>query len=701
MRLCAVIYKIYHYNLVMYFKNKLVQLTPLLMLLFICQAALGSSGKVIKLRGKVVAAFTQKNIKKKTLAKGSILNGNVLLTSADKSFAKVKLDDGSIIFIGPNSKLAISQTNSKKPTFIELLRGKMRAVVNKNASLKKGYDHKLYIQTRSASIGVRGTDFYLSYNDNNHITSNITLKGDVSMYKKTDEEIHESIREEFDGRKVIRFGQKNHVNTTDDQLKHRYTKSIKKGKFSGSFPSYEKPLEPVHISIDQLNALTSSDSMGTGVRGKILTGKFNEINKNQKILKRNNYLIPGPYKNTISKNDPKKDVNSFSRVRPGGHVDLTSGIYISPPEDSAFNKKTGLYDMPEALGGIDSNSGEYIPPDGVELDPIKGFVASDKNYSDRNITNNLIKLTNLTGGVSDKLHDVVKIFKQITRSDLYAQLNYNYTTKVMENYYGENREITDAPSMVWDAKGFYGLQLFHNQRYLWYFKSALTAHYHERSLPEVKRNNTYTGNAGIEFHRKHTLNNKKARLMVDILYTSSYMDYRKRNLFDFYTKDTGLRLSEKFQFNRFNESELYYLIKAFQGHEDPNHGNIHHVGFTHRFIFGNNYDFMFGYDYNQRREKMVADHYTIRNGFFKAIRKDIIFRTDLSIEYSFQKHNSKNNIRFDQATYYKIQLELNKRLGDFWKLNGVYQYERQRASGEVTPSSFIKQTWGGGLVMVF
>ena len=34
--------------------------------------------------------------------------------------------------------------------------------------------------------------------------------------------------------------------------------------------------------------------------------------------------------------------------------------------------------------------------------------------------------------------------KEITRSDLYAQLNYNYTTKVMENYYGENREITDA-----------------------------------------------------------------------------------------------------------------------------------------------------------------------------------------------------------------------------------------------------------------
>jgi hypothetical protein len=656
-----------------------------------------SSGRVIKMRGKVYAAYPRKPGKKQVLKKGSILKGNVLLISKAKSFAKVKFKDGSIVFIGPGSKLAISQKNVHKPTFIELLRGKMRAVVNKNSPPKKGFEYKMYIQTRSASIGVRGTDFYLGYNDKNHITSNITLRGDVSMYKKSDEEIHESIREEFDGRQVIRFGQNKHLQNTDDHLQHRYTKSIKQGRFSGSFPSYEKPLEPVHISIQQLNALTTSDSMGTGPRGNIR--KRNT--KSKKFSSRNSYLVPKPYNKPISRGDSKEDISQYSGAKPGGHVDLASGIYISPPSESKKNKKTGLYDMPDDLGGIDPNSGEYIPPDGVILDPIKGFIASEKDYGDRDIKKNLKKLTKLSGGITDKLQGVVKIFKEITRSDLYAQLNYNYTTKVMENYYGEHREITDAPSMLWDAKGFYGFQLYHNKRYLWYAKGALSALYHERTLPEVKRNNTYTGNIGFELHRKHTLNNKKARFVADLVFTTSYMDYRKRNLFDFYTENTGLRLSEKFQFNRYNLSELYYQIKAFQGYEDPNHGNIHHVGFTHRFIFGNNYDLMFGYDYNQRREKMVPDHYTIRNGFFKAIRKDLIFRTDLSLEYSFQHHNSKNNIRFDDATYYKIQLELNKRLGEFWKLNGTYQYERQRATGEVVRSSFIKQTWGGGLVMVF
>ncbi|MBT7609016.1 MAG: FecR domain-containing protein [Bacteriovoracaceae bacterium] len=635
--------------------------------------------------------------KKQILRKGTIIKGNVLLKSGKKSFAKVKFKDGSIVFIGPKSKLAISQINVRKPTFIELLRGKMRAIVNKNSPLKKGYNHKMYVQTRSASIGVRGTDFYLTYNDKNHITSNITLSGDVSMYKKTDQLIHESIREEFDGRQVIRFGQDKHIQNTDDHLQHRYTKSIKRGRFSGSFPSYDKPLAPIHISLQQLNALSSNDNMGTGARGNIIKGKFKARAQSSK----NSYLIPKPYHKAIASDDSKENIDQYLGARPGGHVDLKTGLYISPPTESKINEATGLYDMPDDLGGIDSNSGEYIPPDGVILHPIKGFMASDKNYGNRDFKKNLQKLTKLSGGLTDKIQGVVKIFKEITRSDLYAQLNYNYTTRVTEDYYGEHREITDAPSMLWNAKGFYGFQIYHNKRYLWYVKGALSALYHERTLPEVKRNNTYTGNIGFEFHRKHTFNNKKARFVADLLFTTSYMDYRKRNLFDFYTENTGLRLSEKFQFNRYNVSELYYQIKAFQGFEDANHGNIHHVGLTHRFIFGNNYDLMFGYDYNQRREKMIPDHYTIRNGFFKAIRKDLIFRTDLSIEYSFQHHNSKNNVRFDDARYYKIQLELNKRLGEFWKLNGTYQYERQRANGEIVRSSFIKQTWGGGLVMVF
>ena len=51
--------------------------------------------------------------------------------------------------------------------------------------------------------------------------------------------------------------------------------------------------------------------------------------------------------------------------------------------------------------------------------------------------------------------------------------------------------------------------------------------------------------------------------------------------------------------------------------------------------------------------------------------------------------------------FYRANLLLNYRLGEFWKLNGLYEYSRQRTSAGGYNKAFIQQTWGGGLVMYF
>ena len=90
------------------------------------------------------------------------------------------------------------------------------------------------------------------------------------------------------------------------------------------------------------------------------------------------------------------------------------------------------------------------------------------------------------------------------------------------------------------------------------------------------------------------------------------------------------------------------------------------------------------------------------------MRKDFFFRTDLTFGYTFQTHSTRKitaRTPFDKARYYKIDFLLNKRLGDFWKLNGVYEFSRQRAkgvpAGTVETRSFIRQVWAVGLTMVF
>ena len=513
-------------------------------------------GYVLKVRGDAFARYAHKR-KQVKLFRGKKVNGNALITTGKKSFVKIKFEDGSLISLGPSGMIALSQKYKSRPRLVELLKGKMRGIVDPKGKPPKGYEHKMYIKTRSASIGIRGTDFLLVHNDKNHITSNITLKGEVHLYKKEDLEIHETLREELDGKQKIKFGQGDGLDNVADHLLHHHVEKIPKGHFSGAFPSYDKSSKPVHISLHQLNALKKNNDFGNKSKGRVVKGNYKVAMNNEK----NSYLVPRPYGEKI---DTNKRRDHKRGVRHGGHVDLHTGIYIAPPENAKYDKDSGLYVMPDDLGGIDPETGHYVAPDGVSLHPLKGFVVADRSYGDRNLKQNLKKIKNLTGDFNERLNQALKIFKHISRFDLLAIGNYRYSNNIMENYYGEWTNITNVPSMVWDFKGFAGFQLFHNKRYLWYPKAHLFALYHERALPEIKRNNTYEGMLGIEFHRKHSLFGKKARFIVDVEFRTQYMDWRKRNLFDFYTEDTGVRFSEVFQFNRNHRTEAIIRFVHFK-----------------------------------------------------------------------------------------------------------------------------------------
>ena len=209
---------------------------------------------------------------------------------------------------------------------------------------------------------------------------------------------------------------------------------------------------------------------------------------------------------------------------------------------------------------------------------------------------------------------------------------------------------------------------------------------------------------GWEYHYKHVMFGKKARLIFDFEFKTQYLDYRKRDKFDFYTEDSGIRMSERFMFNKNNSMDLYYQARAFQGHDDRNHGNIHNIGFNHRTVLGATWDLLYGFEYSNRKEKATNDRYTIRNAYLKWVIKDIIFRSNLTFGYTYQRFNSKLDINYDKANYYMIDLKLEKRLGDFWKTNITYEYSRQQTRRETAgqpTSQFLNQSLLGGLTMVF
>lgn len=653
--------------------------------------------KVLLVKGEAYALLL--NQKTYPLKSGQAFDATAEVFTKDKSVLKIQLPDATTLTLGPGSRMEVHARDRKEPTVVNLLYGKVRGVVDENLK-KENSEHKVLIKTRSAALGVRGTDFYVVHNKDNNITSNITLKGKVDFYKNDDEEILESQREGLDSKHLLKREEGNTKTEIADKLKNHKTLKVPPGSFSGAFPSYEAPLEPVRISNAQLVALYETDDTK---KGKVYKGDYHVTLTDQK----NDILVPTPRgTKVIAQNEYDSKKASNSGVRPGGIIDLNSGIYISPPANSRFDKKTGLYVMPDDLGGVDAATGEYIPPKGVLLDPVKGFVANEKMYGNRDLKKNFEKLKNLTGSFNEQFIETLNILKEITRVDLHGVANYRYVTNAAENYYGEWRKISNQPTMLWDMQGHGGFQLFHNQRYLWYPKFSVRAFFHERAKPEIKELNQYTGMMGLEFHRKHHLFNRRARFIIDSQFTTQYTDYRRRNLFDFYTEDASLKFIERMNFNHINSLELFYQIRSYQGYVDQDHGNIHNAGLLHRMYLGSRFDFEWGGYHSERREKMFAQAFKIESLNFRGILKDILPKSDLSGGYTYEWHHNRlatERSPFKTARYYKADILLNRRLGSFWKLNLLYEFERQRAQGETTleTRSFINQTYGAGLTMLF
>ncbi len=667
----------------------------------------GDLVEVTFLKGKAI--YVSPGGKKFQLKNKVKIKKDGLVKTGKASLLRLKFNNGTLLNIGPQSSMVISHEVKDKPHLVELIRGKVRGIVDPKEKPKEGFDHKMIIKTRSASIGVRGTDFVVVHNDKNHITSNITLKGEVDLHKNSDEQIFESLREELDpSKKPITFGQEENLNAMEEDLRNYRTRRIPVGHFAGAFPSYEKAISPVRIDDNQLMALNKNRNL------KINAGNTSNNKPKRKVLT-NNYqigridnpessLVPQPQKSETLDQTKYNSITTEEGIRHGGIVDLNTGIYISPPEQAKRDPKTGKYIIPDELGGVDPETGEYVPPKGVKLDPIYGFKYDTNIPKDRNVKENLEKLQNLTGSFTEKVSEALEIFKEITRLDLYGFANYQYTTNVREDYYGEFRRITNKDSMLWNLEGFGGFQLFHNKDWLIYPKGSIHFRYYESGQPDIRELNQYEGMIGNEIHLKHSTFGRSSRLIFDLAFTTRYQNYQKRDLYDFYTEDTGFKIMERLSLNRNNHLNIYYQVRAFHGYRDPDHGNIHNFGFNHDFELGDTWSLLYGGEWSWRDNKLDNNTYEILAGHLKFKWREIFSRTDMTFGYTYQNHQSRIPLYFDHAVYYKTDVLFHHNLGQFWKINLLYEFERMRGYGAAQTSedrSFIRQSWGGGLTMMF
>ncbi len=325
-------------------------------------------GSITKLRGDVsILELGHREAKKAEV--GQTVSKEASILTADKSFAQIILLDKTQINLGPNSKIVLDQTAGGKVGVVGLLKGMLRTEVIKESENKDANNKdKLYIKTRTAALGIRGTDFQTNYNPENKITNLITFRGKVAMVKTQSDNMAEALN----SAKAV---------------------MVESGKFAAISENLKNVTEPVKISPVQFTGLKLNTEMNE--EPKISKEVFQAELK--KTVEQYTELSKKEIENQSSAGHEYDVKNQIFKPTAGGVVDLSSGIYVPPAMDKAnLNKELNIYELTAAKGEV-TESGVYIPPKGIILDAKKGFIA-DPQSTKSEAGVELVKLNNDISG---------------------------------------------------------------------------------------------------------------------------------------------------------------------------------------------------------------------------------------------------------------------------------------------------------------
>lgn len=339
-----------------------------------CFASTGAT--VVVLRG------TAKTGDGKALAeKQKVTPGTTVVTSA-RSFVRLLFPDNTQLNVGPDTTMKIETTKAGEASLVDLVGGQIRAKVVKDPMAGQNgspVKDKMVIKTKTAAMGVRGTDFNVSFNSKNFTTALITFEGNVAMAK-------------------IGAG----ANPYSALQGSSGVQSVGAGQFSGSNPDQALASIPVKISPSQLESLKgNADFQGLGEKSAkqsamaspvppgvdpkgfssgseqslkdAVAKTVGESNLNAVIAEAQAKEPPAGKATAPAEGFFDKSTGEYA-PRAGGFIDLSTGLYVPPPAGSSFDPNTGVFVPPLAMGSI-SADGMYVPPKGVDLDPVNGFVA--------------------------------------------------------------------------------------------------------------------------------------------------------------------------------------------------------------------------------------------------------------------------------------------------------------------------------------
>lgn len=366
-------------------------------------------GRAILVKGRAEA---RKNNQIVVLKAGTPIEEGSTLVTGDNSSLKVMLKDETLINLGPLSASLIDRAAGENTTgSLAVVKGQVRTHVTKNLFSKLQNSNtpnkiKYLIRSRSATMGVRGTDFEVIYNPQNSVTSVVTFEGGVSMVRNEKEGVLPA--KNLEGITQV-LGSEKSVLVTE-------------GTFSSANTQMPMPTIPTKLSPAQFESLKNPTTQNTSQVAKAANPSTSSVptppqfipplppGADPKAFFSNGVGLEKQFAGTLSTppssstgltgptapstppteiawnappaNTPPPAEGFYDQKKgyfappAGGFLDLKTGLYLPPPPGSTFDHNTGVYVPPVSIGQIDTTTGSYVPPAGLQMDPTKGLVAA-------------------------------------------------------------------------------------------------------------------------------------------------------------------------------------------------------------------------------------------------------------------------------------------------------------------------------------
>lgn len=339
--------------------KKIITLLTLFTLILFAFAG-GESKKVAVIKMKRGKAIILKPDGSKVPAvKGEwVTQGSVIKTQA-KSFVRLSFIDKSTVNVGPSSEMKIEKFSKQEAGVLNVISGKIRSKVSKDYLQMNKKKSKLFVKSKSAVMGVRGTDFVYSYNPRTDSATTVLFEGSIVFNKINRKNMKMQLED------IVNKGHK-----------------IAPGQFSVSKRGGKKPTIPAKMSTRQIKALEKNANfinretshkvaikksiVPPGLTGEVVMATATALeNGIKKVVKAD---VHSTHKK-LNKEDVQKSKGYIQGdlIKPvdGSIVHIDSGTIIPLGTDSVFDSSQGEW-VSNSVGGVDP-AGNYVPPEGYKI----------------------------------------------------------------------------------------------------------------------------------------------------------------------------------------------------------------------------------------------------------------------------------------------------------------------------------------------